>query len=249
MLLAVALGAAAGGFVQGLTGFGFGLIAMPVWVWAVPPRLAGPMVVFGSLLGQVLSLRTIRHGFDARRLTPFIVGGVLGVPVGVMLLGRIDPLGFKFAVGLLLVLWCPAMLLARDLPHIRHGGRVADAVAGWLGGVMGGLGGLTGPAPTLWCTLRGWDRDTQRAVFQSFNLVMQAMTMAAYVISGTLTAGTSRSFAVIAPAMLIPVLIGARVYRRFSNAGFRRLVLLLLTASGVVLLLSTVPGLLRHLGS
>ena len=246
MLLAVALGAAAGGFVQGLTGFAFGLVAMPIWVWAVPPTLAGPMVVFGSLLGQVLSLGTIRQGFDARRLTPFIVGGVLGVPVGVMLLGRINPLGFKTAVGLLLVLWCPAMLLARDLPHIPHGGRLADAVAGWFGGLMGGLGGLTGPAPTLWCTLRGWDRDAQRAVFQSFNLAMQALTMAAYVISGTLTADTSRAFAVIAPAMLIPVLIGARLYRRFSNAGFRRAVLLLLTASGVVLLLSAVPALLHH---
>lgn len=133
MLLAVALGAAAGGFVQGLNGLGFGLIAMPVWVWAMPPTLAGPMVVFGSLLGQVRSLGTIRHGFDARRLTPFLVGGVLGVPVGVMPLGRIDPLGFKFGVDLLLVLWCPTMLLARDLPCIRRGGRLPMlSPDGWM---------------------------------------------------------------------------------------------------------------------
>lgn len=68
-------------------------------------------------------------------------------------------------------------------------------------------------------------------MFQTLNLLMQALTMAAHVISGTRTADTSLVFAVIAPAMLIPVLIGPRIYRRFSNAGFRRAVLLLLTAS------------------
>ncbi|HSU05667.1 MAG TPA: sulfite exporter TauE/SafE family protein [Acetobacteraceae bacterium] len=238
VLAAVAVGAAVGGFVQGLAGFAFGLVAMPIWAFWVPPSLAGPMVVFGSLLGQVLSLGTVRQDFDGRRLAPFILGGVLGVPVGVLLLHRIDPVGFKLVVGFLLVLWCPAMLLARDFPRVTGGGRLADAVVGWLGGAMGGLGGLTGPAPTLWCALRGWDRDTQRAVFQTFNLIMQVLTMAAYIAWGTVTMETARAFMVIALAMLIPVLIGARLYRRFSNAGFRRAVLLLLTASGAVLVLS-----------
>jgi len=42
---------------------------------------------------------------------------------------------------------------------------------------MGGLGGLSGPAPSLWAALRGWERDTQRAMIQGFNLAMQALTM------------------------------------------------------------------------
>jgi uncharacterized membrane protein YfcA len=243
-IIAVAMGAAVGGFVQGLTGFAFGLVAMPIWALSVAPTLAGPMVVFGSLLCHMLSLGVIRRGFDARRLLPFIVGGVLGIPVGVALLHRIDPVSFKLAVGLVLVVWAPAMLLARDLPPIRHGGRLADGIAGWVGGVMGGLGGLTGPAPTLWCTLRGWDRDSQRAVFQGFNLAMQMLTMAAYIMSGTISGETFRVFGLIAPALLIPVLLGTRLYRRYSNAGFRRSVLVLLTVSGAALLVSAVGSLL-----
>jgi hypothetical protein len=122
---------------------------------------------------------------------------------------------------------------------VTGGGKWADAGAGWVGGIMGGLGGLTGPAPTLWCALRGWSRDTQRAVFQSFNLVMQTVTMAAYVATGTIDAAAVWMFAIVAPAMLVPTLIGARLYQRFSDAGFRRLVLWLLTASGAMLVLSS----------
>jgi uncharacterized protein len=239
LVAVVALGAVLGGFVQGLSGFAFGLVALGIWAWTIDPALAGSLVVFGSLLGQLLSLGTVRQALDAARIGPFVAGGLLGVPIGVVLLRHIDPTGFKLAVGIILLVWCPTMLLARSLPRITHGGRWADAGAGWIGGVMGGLGGLTGPAPTLWCTLRGWDRDTQRAVFQSFNLVMQLVIMAAYIATGTIGANELWMFAVVAPAMLVPTLIGARLYRRFSDAGFRRLILLLLTASGAVLVLSS----------
>ena len=239
----VALGAAAGGFVQGLSGFAFGLVALSLWAWVLDPLLAGPLTVFGSLVGQLLSLHTLRRGFEPRLALPFIAGGVLGVPLGVLLLPRIDPAAFRVAVGLLLLVWCPAMLLARDLPRITRGGRLADAAAGMLGGVMGGLGGLTGPAPTLWVTLRGWGRDAQRAVFQSFNLAMQALTMVTYLATGTFPAEAWSLCLVVAPAMLVPALLGARLYRRFSDLAFRRVVLGLLAASGVVLLTTALPRL------
>ena len=236
----VALGAAAGGFVQGLSGFAFGLVALSFWAWVLDPVLAGPLTVFCSLLGQLLSLGALRRGFEARLALPFIAGGVLGVPIGVALLQRIDPEAFRLAVGLLLMLWCPAMLLARDLPRVERGGRLADAAAGMLGGVMGGLGGLTGPAPTLWVTLRGWGRDAQRSVFQGFNLAMHALTMAAYLASGTFPAAAWPLCLVAAPAMLLPALLGARLYRRFSDTAFRRVVLGLLAISGVVLVVGAV---------
>ena len=199
--------------------------------------------MFGSLLGQTLSLSTVRGGLHLPRLLPFIAGGLLGVPAGVLLLHHIDPRSFKLTVGLILLLWCPAMLLVGDLPRVTVGGRWADAAAGWVGGIMGGLGGLTGPAPVLWCALRGWNRDVQRAVFQSFNIAMQTVTMAAYIATGTIDGPTARLFAIVAPAMLVPTLIGARLYRRFSEAGFRRLILLLLTVSGAVLVATSLPRL------
>jgi uncharacterized protein len=234
-IIAITLGAAAGGFIQGLAGFAFGLVALGIWTWTISPALAGSLAVFGSLLGQILSLGAVRQALEATRLWPFIVGGLCGVPIGVGLLNHIDPQAFKLIVGLILLVWCPTMLLVRNLPRVARGGRWADAGAGWVGGVMGGLGGLTGPAPTLWCALRGWERDTQRAVFQFFNLVMQSVTLAAYLATGTIGGASLWAFAIAAPAMVIPTLIGARLYRRFSDAGFRRLVLLLLTASGAIL--------------
>ena len=235
LIAIVALGAAAAGFVQGLAGFGFGLVSMAFWSWSLAPALAVPLVVFGSLLGQLLAVRSLRQSFCLRRALPFLAAGVLGIPVGVWLLRYVEPDMFKLGVGLVLVVYCPAMLFAARLPRISAGGRGADAVVGWVGGVMSGFGGLPAPAPTLWCTLRGWTKDAQRAVFQSFNLLMHAVTMAVYFASGLVTGEALRLFAVAGPAMLVPTLAGIWLYGRFSDAAFRRLVLALLAASGAVL--------------
>lgn len=244
LIIIVVLGAALAGFVQGLSGSNFGLVAMAVWVWALEPTLTGPLVVCGSLMGQLLAVRSLKLGLDHQRLLPMVIGGLLGVPLGVWLLHYLDPTLFRLLVGLLLTLWCPLMLLSSGLPHLHRDSRGAHAGVGLLGGIMGGLGGLTGPAPALWAVLNGWGRDTQRAVIQGFNLAMQLLTMITYLVSGTVTREALGLFPMVAIAVLLPTLIGIRLYHRFSDLAFRKLVLGLLSLSGVALIAQSLPKLL-----
>jgi uncharacterized membrane protein YfcA len=239
----VALGAAAAGFVQGLSGFAFGMVAMSFWAWALEPRLAAVLVVFGALTGQVFAAVPMRKGAGWALMLPFVLGGLAGIPLGVALLPRLDMLWFKAGLGTLLVLWCPAMLMARHLPALRSGGRVADGAVGLVAGIMGGLGGFTGVLPSLWCTLRRFDKDTQLAVVRHFNLSMLAVTLATYLGSGLVTRDMLPLFGIVAVAMGIPVWLGQRLHARISEAAFRQGVLGLLTVSGVALLGSAVPAL------
>jgi uncharacterized protein len=89
--------------------------------------------------------------------------------------------------------------------------------------------------PTLRCTLRRWDKDVQRSVFQSFNLAMHVITLASYAGTGVLTAEVGAVFALMLPAIVLPTWLGAKLYHRISEAAFRRLVLVLLLVSGCVL--------------
>lgn len=244
LYLVVALGAALAGFVQGLSGFAFAMVAMAVWAWWVDPQLAAAMAVFGGFSGQLLAALTVRRGFDVKLLAPFVIGGLAGIPVGIGILPLLDLGLFKLALGALLAVICPVMLVAHKLPRVSAGGRPADAVAGFIGGVLGGIGGVSGAIPTLWCTLRGMAKDEQRAVIQNFNLGMLGVTLALYVGTGVITRATLPMLAIVLPAMLIPTLLGAKLYIGISEAAFRRIVLGLLTASGLAMLASAVPKLL-----
>lgn len=84
-------------------------------------------------------------------------------------------------------------------------------------------------------------KDTQRIVIQNFNLATLSLTMVAYIVTGKIKAEMLPMFAIVAPAMLIPTLVGARLYIGISEATFRKTVLTLLAASGAGLLASALP--------
>jgi uncharacterized membrane protein YfcA len=247
LYLTVAIGAIVGGFVQGLTGFAFSMVAMSIWAWHVEPTLAATLAVFGALTGQIIGVLSMRRGFDLRLLLPFLLGGILGIPIGLVLLPLLDAQVFKAMLGALLVVWCPVMLAAPQLPKISFGGRIADGLVGLIGGIMSSIGGLAGAIPTLWCSLRGLRKDEQRAVIQNFNLGVLALTMAAYLATGVITREMLPMFAIVAPAMLIPTFLGTRLYIGISEASFRVIVLGLLTLAGIALLASSLPSLLGRL--
>jgi len=241
-LLIVLLGAAAAGFAQGVSGFAFSLVALSIWAWAVEPQLAAPMSVFGALVGQLVALPWVWRGFDLRKLLPLVIGGLVGVPLGAFLLRWLDPTLFRFALGLFLLVYCPVMLMLPPGYSWPHGGRVADGASGFAGGVLGGLAGISGPVPTLWTTLRGWDKDTQRGVLQAFNIAMHVATLTVYTLSGGLTGEVLVMFAWIAPALAIPAVLGVLLFRRLAAHTFRRLILLLLLISGLTLVWGSVAA-------
>ena len=246
-LFMIAVGAVVAGFVQGLSGFAFSLVATSIWAWTVDPKLAASCAIFGGLSGQVMAAFSVRRGFDWSILLPFLIGAAVGIPIGISLLPLLDVNVFKAVLGSMLIIWCPLMLFAKHLPRIKGGGKVADGAAGLLGGVCGGIGGFTGVVPTLWCTLRGMEKDTQRSVIQNFNMAALAFTMAAYIATGNVTREMIPMFGVVLVAMAVPVLLGARMYIGISEQTFRKIVLTLLTASGVALLISSVPRLIERL--
>lgn len=228
------LGAFAGAFVNGLTGFGTGLTALVFWLHAVPPVVAGPLVAACSVVAQVQALPGIWHALDWRRLAPFVIGGCLGVPVGTWLLPRLPVSTIKLGLGVLLVVYCSVMLLGR-LRVVARESRALDGVIGLAGGVLGGIAGLSGVLPTIWASLRGWTKDERRAIFQGFNLSILSLALVSYAVSGLLDGRFAKAFVIALPATLVGSFAGQWLYRRLSDDTFTRVVLLVLLAAGVSL--------------
>lgn len=229
-------GAAVAGLVQGISGFAFAMVAMAIWVWGVDPQLAAVMAVFGGWTGQVVSAIRVRRGWHVNLLWPFVVGSVIGIPIGTRILPYLDPNQFKLVLGSLLVVCCSAMLATSRLPQIRSGGRFADAFVGLLGGVMAPLSGFSGLAPALWCGLRGYTKDEHRAVLQNFNLIVLSATFASNIAAGRVHSGLLPQMAVVAGCLLVPSIYGSKIYIGMSAQAFRQGVLWILVFAGVVML-------------
>lgn len=230
------LGALAGGFVSGLAGFGTGLTALGIWLHVMAPPLAASLVVVCSVVSQVQTLPMIWRFIKPKRVAPFIIGGLAGVPIGTALVLYLDPSWFRFGIGTILVVFSIVMMRGRARRPIMWGGRIADACVGLGGGILGGLAGLSGPLPTMWATLRAWGKDDRRSVFQAFNLTILVAALVSHAASGMLTSELGRVALLAIPGTLVGAWLGAYCYRRLSDKRFDVIVLLLLGASGAGLI-------------
>ena len=228
-------GALVAGFIQGISGFAFSLIATSLWAWTIEPQLVVPTVIFGSLLGQLISIQSVRQNIRPARVGPFLLGGSIGVPIGAALLPLIDVDVFRLVVGSVLVAYSSIVLLGARLPDVGRAGRGGDFALSIVAGTMGGASALSGPPVTLWCAMRGWDKDDQRATYQTFFIVTHTLTMAIYVVSGVLTWHSVSLFGLVGPPILLSSWIGSRWYRGMSGATFTRVLFLVLLVSGLTL--------------
>jgi uncharacterized protein len=237
----IVLGALAGGFVNGLTGFGTGLTAMPIWLFAVAPATAAQLAAAGGVAGQLTTLRSIWGQINLRTVAPYIVAGLVGVPIGVRLLPLIDPVTFKLGVGCGIVLYCLIMQFAAARMQVKSTSRAAEAAVGFLGGVGAGIAGLAGPPLIIWAASRGMGKDEKRALFQTFNLTILVAMLAASAVNGLIGWPFLRALMISLPATLIAARLGHWVYARLNQRRFDALVLLLLAASGLMLIAANAP--------
>ena len=233
-------GALAGGFVSGLAGFGTALMALGIWLYVLPPSLAVPLILICSVVAQSSTLPSMWRSFDLKLVWPFIVGGLAGVPVGIILIAHADPKVFKLGIGLFLLVFPTVLFFNRAPMAFRFGGRLADAGIGFAGGVMGGLAGMSGPLPILWASLRGWGKNERRGVFQIFNWTILFVALCVQAAAGLVGKQVLWLALLAFPGTVFGAWLGARVYHAMSDRNFGDIVLVLLFLSGAGLVWSSI---------
>src|SRR6516164_6792403 len=144
------LGTATAAFVTGLAGFAFGLVAAAIWLYALTPIQTTTLIVLYGLLVQGYAVWKLRHNINVRTLTPLIMGCAVGVPLGILALRWVPPATLRTVIGLLLIVFSLYNLLRPALPSAKDAGRLADAGAGFLNGLVGGSTGLAGIVVVIW---------------------------------------------------------------------------------------------------
>jgi uncharacterized membrane protein YfcA len=226
----------AGAFVAGLSGFAFGLVAASLWLYVLTPVQSASLIVGFGLLVQGYSVWKLRAAIDWRRLWPFLIGAVVGVPVGVSLLTWADPKSVRIAVGAILIAYSLYAFLRPQLKVATIVPPAADIAVGFVNGLLGGLTGLAGIVITIWCNLRGLPKDLQRATFQPVAVVVFVMAALMLGARGSLTLETAKLFALGLPFLFAGTWLGLKLFGRIDEGTFRKIVLALLLVSGVALL-------------
>ncbi|PCH79194.1 MAG: hypothetical protein COC02_08770 [Rhodospirillaceae bacterium] len=230
-------GAFIAAFVTGSVGFADGLILNAFWLHIMEPSAAIPLVIISGFLIHIIPLYKLRRTLDFSRLKPFVLFGVIGIPLGMWALTRIDPEIFKVSIGFLLLVYGLWMLI-RVKSSVKVSQKPAlDGIVGLSGGFMGGFAGLAGLLPTLWVGMQNLPKNVQRGTFEPYILIVNLVAIIAFFTTGRLSTQTGVDLLWAFPALIFGSWLGVKVYPFINEAVFRKTVLVLILLSGLMLLI------------
>jgi uncharacterized membrane protein YfcA len=224
--------------VSSIAGFAFSAIcgAMLFKLINNPVEVVELMMVC-SIAGQTWMTWALRHSITWRPLLLFLLGGLLGLPLGFYILLHSDAVVYSRGTGALLVLYAAYMLFRRPILWRRQR-PLLDSLSGFVGGITGGAAAFPGAFVTIWCGMKGWDKERQRALYQPFILVMQVAAIAILTLlrpRGAIAPSLVLSSMVYLPAMLCGTMLGMTYFQRLNERQFFVAVNMLLIISGVSL--------------
>jgi uncharacterized membrane protein YfcA len=239
------MGVFLGGIVSGFAGFAFSAVAGAILLYFLPPLLAIPLMMCCSVASQMTSLAMLRRLIDWHEITPFLIGGAMGVPIALYLLTRIDGQTFRVAFGIFLVVYAMYMLARPGSATIAnvHSGAAIHSAVGFVGGLLGGLTAMPGALLVIWCDLRGVSKERQRGLVQPYILSMQVFAIVLLLCRSDAINGDLLKYLLLAlPALAAGTFLGVTLFGKIDDKKFRYSVLWLLLISGCVMVASIYSG-------
>lgn len=225
-------------FTQGLTGIGFSMMSVPVLSKVMPLEQVVPVVVVLSLLANIMVISRSCHYVNIKKIWLLIVAGVAAAPLGAFLLVYVDKQILKIAAGLIVAVFSILQLIGKRFPVHRE--KTGFALAGILSGILNGSLSMSGPPVALFLSNQGVDRNTFRSNITFYALILNVITVIAFGANGLLTEETGSWLILLCTALIFGAMSGIAAVKFVNDFLFRRIVLVLITASGIWLLADSI---------
>jgi uncharacterized membrane protein YfcA len=238
-LIGIALIAFLAAVCQSVTAFGFALVMVPLLavVWEVKPA-----VVTSTLLSTVFMvplLYQVRGKVQVPAILPLLAGSLAGIPVGLVVLKRIDSDVLQVFVALMVVVACLTLFRSQRGRTVRPR-PVTAFFAGGISGALRSATSMSGPPIVLYAlSAFGDEVDDFRANVLGVLLPSSLVTIAGLAVAGLIDGDVGLACLAAAPTMVVGTITGAWLRRRVSAALFRPVVLSVLVGSSAVVLLSS----------
>jgi uncharacterized membrane protein YfcA len=222
-------------FIRGISGFGSGLIAVPLLALKLPLTFVVPLILLtdftASLVLGGLNFKLVARDELKRLLPP----GMLGVLLGTFLLVSLPKAPMLIGLGSFVILFA--------LRNLIFAGREPKPIATWwawpaaiTGGTVGAMFGTGGPPYVMYLSHRLFDKGQLRATFSGLFFIEGLARIVTFLFTGLLLdADILLAYLGAMPVALAALWAGSHVHSRLSNAQMLRLISLILIGSGVSL--------------
>jgi len=222
------------GFLQGLTGFGFVLIALPLLGLFIGIKTIIPLVILLALcISMTLSVQ-LRSSINLKSIYGLMAATIPGIPLGVYTLKHIPAEMLAIIVGIIMVAFTSYQLLAK--PTAKQLGIPSTILAGFVSGVLAGSIGAGGPPVIVYSSLQPWTKDQAKATLAFYFAICGAMVSITHAYTGLITQEVLKLFLISIPALIVGILLGSIAYKKLSDHGYKKLAFIIVFILGCMMI-------------
>ena len=219
------------GFFQGLTGFGFSIIAVPFFLKIISLQEIVPILVILSICTNFLIFFDCFRKLQITKNWILVLFGVLFVPFGSYSLLYLNPDYLKLFFGIIVIIFATLLFLNKSFSIKNE--KIGFGVAGALGGFLNGCLSISGPPVVLFLANQGIEKDSFRANITFYFIVLNIIAIMTYLQNGLLNTVIFEKVLYFIPAMFLGGFVGIKISKKLNEKLFRKIALLLLILSGV----------------
>lgn len=221
-------------FVQGMTGFGAALIAIPLLCLIMDVKLAVPLCLLNNLIMITFMAYSLRRDLQWSKIIPLQVGAIPGVYVGVLLLKQVDPNILKLFLGVILVCYGMSNLLFK-FPSFKIP-KVWGYLVGFFAGTSTGALSAGGPPVIIYTTLTNWSKNEIKATLTGFFLCNCYVAVAMQAYNGLVTGQVLQIFAITVIFVGLGTFSGLRISAQINRNFLLKIVNIFLILMGAVMI-------------
>ncbi len=224
------------GFVQGMTSFGFSLVAVPLLGLFIPLADFVPMLILFSFLLSLFLFTKLRGSYNPKRVVVLALSGISFTQIGINMLKFVDNTILKMVVGVVILLSSILMLLG-----IRFKIRfkiLGDLLAGASSGILNGSLSLSGPPVILLLSNEATEKEMFRKTLAAYFLALNLVSLPLFFASGLLSRDLIIRSVINLPALFAGMLMGLFTGNRISEGHFKKITLVMILILGLISVLS-----------
>lgn len=224
------------GLIQGITSFGFSLLAVPLLGIFLPLKVVVPILVIYSLIMNSIILYYIREHINIKKISILVIAGIVGTPFGTHLLTILDENMLKVMVGVIVTI---SAIINRYGYRVRVKNESLSYIpVGLVSGLLNGSVSLSGPPIIVFLTNQGVEKQVFRANLTSYFWILNIITIPTFFLSGLITKNVLSYTLYLFPGLIAGVLLGLKLGNKVNEGYFKRLTLGLVTFMGILSIVS-----------
>ena len=208
---------------QGLAGFGFAIVAVPILIIFLSPKIAIPIIIIHAVVINIFVIIGAYRWVNIKRILPLVIASLAGIPIGTWLLIVLDVSAMKILIGSVIVPFVIAYWLGfrRQVKNER----LAFAPVGFASGLMGASMSIGGPPVILFFVNQDIEKRFFRENLVTYYLIAGLAILVSYIVGGVINETVIRYAVWFLPATIIGSLTGIKLAPRVNEKLFRKIAL------------------------